>query len=278
MAGERLRCEFSLVRYVPDVVKGEFANIGVVLREAGAGAAAVRFTRDWSRVRCLHADVDIEMLEGLEAEMAGRLGGAEPLHGSAKPMLQALEDTLSNSVQITEMHATLAESLPAEMEQLMRMYVEPGKAPAAPRKVSGRSAIAGAMRTEFERAGVWALLRKRIRAAEYTQAGDPLRLDCGYRNGAQFGGRVRMFQAVSLENDVEGAKGLAYSAAGLRAGVARVEGAELELTAVVERVGAVSDGEQYGFGVGAMEREAIRVLTVADLGRVAETARRELGL
>ena len=273
MAGERMRCEFSLVRYVPDVVKGEFTNIGVVLREVGAAAATVRFTRDWSRVRCMDAGVDVEMLEGLEAEMAGRLRGAEVLHGSAKPMLAALEDTLSNSVQVTEMRATLAESLPAELEQLMRLYVEPMKMRAAPRKVSGRTALAGAMRTEFERAGVWSLLRKRIRAAEYTQPGDPLRLDCGYRNG-----KVRMFQAVSLENDVEGAKGLAYSAEALRAGVARVEGAELEMTAVVERIAAVSDAEQYGFGVGVMERERIRVLTVADLGRVAETARRELGV
>ena len=57
-----------------------------------------------------------------------------------------------------------------------------------------------------------------------------------------------------------------------------MEGAELELTAVVERVGSASDAEQYGFGVDVMEREAIRVLTVADLGRVAERARRELGL
>lgn len=275
---ERLRCEFSLVRYVPDVVKGEFANIGVVLREAGTEKAEVRFTRDWSRVRCLDAGADVEMLEGLEAEMAGRLAGEEVLHGSAKPMLVALEDTLSNSVQVTEMQATLAESLPAEIEQLMRMYVEPLRAPVSPRKVSGRTAIAGAMRTEFERAGVWALMRKRIRAAEYTQAGDPLRLDCGYRNGPQFGDTVRLFQAVSLQADVEGAKGLAYSAAGLREGVQRVEGAELELTAVVERVGSVSDAEQYGFGVSVMEREAIRVLTVADLGRVAERARRELGV
>ena len=273
MTAERLKCEFSLVRYVPDVVKGEFANIGVVLREAGGAAAAVRFTRDWSRVRCLHADADVEMLEGLEAEMAVRLAGKEVLHGSAKPMMAGLEDTLSNSVQVTEMRATLAESLPAEMDQLMRMYVEPLKAPTARRAVSGRTAIAAAMRGEFERAGVWALMRQRIRAAEYTQAGDPLRLDCGYRNG-----KVRMFQAVSLRHDVEGAKGLAYSAEALRNGVARVEGLELELTAVVERVGTVSDAEQYGFGVGAMERERIRVLTVADLGRVAETAKRELGV
>jgi hypothetical protein len=45
---------------------------------------------------------------------------------------------------------------------------------------------------------------------------------------------------------------------------------------VVETVGSVTDQEQYGFGVSVMEREQVRVLTVADMGRVAETARREL--
>ena len=274
---ERLQCEFSLIRYVPDVVKGEFANIGVVLRGAGrAEGATVRFTRDWSRVRCLDPNADVELLESLEAEMAERLsvGGTERMNAelvNAKPLLAALEDTLSNSVQLTEMRGTLAESMAAEMEQLMRMYVEPLKAPAARRKASGRTAIAGRMRDEFERAGVWSLMRKRIAASEYTRRGDPLKIDCGYRNG-----RVRMFQAVSLENDAEAAKGLAYSADSLRAGVSRIEGADLELTAVVEPVASVGDEELYGFGVGAMESAAIRVLTVADLGRVAETARREL--
>ena len=66
----------SLIRYVPDVVKGEFTNIGVVLREAGGEArvaAVVRFTRDWSRVRCMDADADIGLLESLEGEIAARL-------------------------------------------------------------------------------------------------------------------------------------------------------------------------------------------------------------
>ena len=266
----RLACEFALVRYVPDVVKGEFANIGVVLREAGGDRRVqVRFTRDWARVRCMDADADVGLLEALEAEIAEKLRveGAD----TPKPLLELLGDTLSNSVQMTEMRATLAESLPAEMEQLLGMYVEPLKAPTLRRKVSGRVAIVAQMRDEFERAGVWRLMRKRIAAAQYTQAGDPLKIDCGYRNG-----KVRMFQAVSLDTDAEAAKGLAYSAVGLREGVARVEGLELELTAVIEPVREVSDAEMYGFGVSVMEREAIRVLTVADLGRVAETARREL--
>ncbi len=276
---QRVPCEFFLIRYVPDVVKGEFTNIGVVLREAiapggaNADSAVVRFTRDWSRVRCMDADADIGLLEALEGEIADRL---RVMSIDPKPVLALLEDTLSNSVQISAPRASLAESMPAEMEQLMRMYVEPLKVKVS-RQRTGRAAIAGAMRSEFERAGVWGLMRKRIAASLYTRAGDPMKIDCGYRPN----GIIRMFQAVSLEGDVEAAKGLAYSAPQLREGVLRVESAKLELTAVVEPLRTVSEiedeaMERYRFGVEAMERQEIRVVTVSDLARVAETARVEL--
>jgi hypothetical protein len=281
---ERVPCEFFLIRYVPDVVKGEFVNIGVLLRKAGVNAAGagsadgavVRFTRDWSRVRCMDADADIGLLEALEGEIGARLQMRAQDAPGIKPVMEMLEDTLSNSVQVTEVRACLAESLPAEMEQLMRMYVEPLKGKVE-RKRTGRAAIAGAMRTEFERASVWGLMRKRIAASMYTRAGDPMKIDCGYRPN----GVIRMFQAVSLEGDVEAAKGLAYSAPQLIEGVQRVESARLELTAIVEPLRAVSDTEdeameRYRFGVEAMERQEIRVVTLNDLARVAETARTEL--
>lgn len=281
---DRVQCEFFLIRYVPDVVKGEFANIGVLLREAGRDdSAVVRFTRDWSRVRCMDADADIGLLEALEGEIGARLRVAGKDTPGIKPVMEILEDTLANSVQMTEVKACLAESLPAELEQLMKMYVEPLKVKTE-RKRTGRVGIAGVMRTEFERAGVWGLMRKRIAASLYTRAGDPMKIDCGYRAGsiqATPGGVVRMFQAVSLEGDVEAAKGLAYSAPQLMEGVLRVEAARLELTAIVEPLRAVSDTEdeameRYRFGVEAMERQEIRVVTLSDLARVAETARVEL--
>jgi hypothetical protein len=281
---DRVQCEFFLIRYVPDVVKGEFANIGVLLREAGRDdSAVVRFTRDWSRVRCMDADADIGLLEALEGEIGTRLRVAGKDTPGIKPVMEILEDTLANSVQMTEVKACLAESLPAELEQLMKMYVEPLKVKTE-RKRTGRVAIAGVMRTEFERAGVWGLMRKRIAASLYTRAGDPMKIDCGYRAGsiqATPGGVVRMFQAVSLEGDVEAAKGLAYSAPQLMEGVLRVEAARLELTAIVEPLRAVSDTEdeameRYRFGVEAMERQEIRVVTLSDLARVAETARVEM--
>lgn len=276
---ERLPCEFFLIRYVPDVVKGEFVNIGVVLREAGASSAAtdVRFTRDWGRVRCMDAEADTALFEALEGEIADRLRLGE---ADTKPVLALLEDTLSNSLQISEPRAVLAASVSAEMDLLMTMYVEPLKVKQERRR-SGRAEIQAAMRSEFERAGVWSLMRKRIAASTYTRAGDPMKLDCGYRAlAAPESAMIRIFQSVSLEGDVDAAKGLAWAAPQLRDGVRRVESADLELTAVVEPLRSMSeDGEsvdRYRFGVEAMEREAIRVVTVADLARVAETARREL--
>jgi hypothetical protein len=122
---ERIPCEFFLIRYVPDVVKGEFTNIGVLLRESGRDeGAVVRFTRDWSRVRCMDADADLGLLEALEGDLGERLRAGAM---DCKPIVGLLEDTLSNSVQIAPAGACLAESVVAEMELLMRMYVEPLK-------------------------------------------------------------------------------------------------------------------------------------------------------
>jgi Protein of unknown function (DUF3037) len=292
---ERRPCEFRLLRYVPDAVRNEYIHIGVILRERaslrsespGAGSASpwpvgaetrpepitIRFTRDWRRVRCLDPHVDTALLEGMETELRRRFED-EP-DGN---LMRLLGESLSLSVQMTEPKAYLAESIPAGVEELMRLYVDPPPRERLPR-LSGRAAIQQRMRAEFERAGVWDLMSKRIAASIYTRPGDPLKIDCGYRPN----GKIRMFHAVSMEPGVEMAKVLAFSAAGLRAGVKRIDKAELELTAVIEpaaRLGATDEEperlEMYRFGVETMEEHHIRVLTTSDMERVAETARREM--
>jgi hypothetical protein len=278
-ATTRRTCEFQLLRYVPDAVRNEGVHIGVILREQGSPHAEVRFTRDWRRVRCLDPDADTALLEGMESELRRRFEvEAEAESGPGGKLMRLLEESLSLNVQMTEPKAYLAESVPAGMEELMRLYVEPPPRERAPR-LSGRAAIQARMRTEFEHAGVWDLLRKRIAASEYTRPGDPLRIDLGYRPN----GLVRMFHAVSFDPGLEMAKVLAFSASALRAGVERVEKAQLELTAVIEPAaifGATDEEperlEMYRFGVETMEEHQIRVLTTSDMGRVAETARREL--
>jgi hypothetical protein len=287
-AENRRNCEFQLLRYVPDTVRNEYVHIGVILREQGSDKPAeVRFTRDWRRLRCLDPEADTALLEGMESELRRRFQ-AEP----EGKLMRLLEESLSLNVQMTAPKAYLAESLPAGMEELMRLYVEPPRRERISR-LRGRAAIQATMRGEFERAGVWDLLRKQIAACDYTRPGDPLRIDLGYRpNGTRnqssegasgWTPMIRMFHAVSLEPGVEMAKVLAFSAASLRAGVERVEKAALELTAIIEpaaRIGATDEDperlEMYRFGVETMEEHQIRVLTISDMGRVADAARREL--
>ena len=205
--------------------------------------------------------------------------GANQPPGHRRPILGLLEDSLSNGIQITETKAYLAETFLAGLEDLMRLYVETPPRPRTQRR-SSRSALHAAMRTRFEEAGVWTLMRKQIAAANYTKPGDPLRIDCGYRPN----GVVRMFQAISLESDADDAKLLAFSALSLIDGVKRVEKADLQLTAIVEPIRQSEQDEepgeerilQYRFGVEIMEEHTIRVMTSTDLPRIAETARREL--
>ena len=126
------------------------------------------------------------------------------------------------------------------------------------------------MRTRFEEAGVWTLMRKHIAASIYTKPGDPLRIDCGYRNS-----KMKMFQAISLEAGVDEAKLLAFTAPRLIDGVERVDKTELELTAIVESIGwPEGDNEpdeerslRYDYAGETME-EYIRVMT-ADPGGVS---------
>jgi Protein of unknown function (DUF3037) len=275
----RLQCAFQLVRYVPDPVRNEYVHIGVLLRDE-VGRLDLKFTKDWRRVRCLDPDADTALLEGMEGELRRRLQEDMARPEGERKFTRILDESLSLGVQITEPKAYLAESLPTGMEELMKMYVDPPKRERLSR-LSGRAAIQSVMRDEFERAQVWNLMRKQIRAAEYTRPGDPLRIDAGYRPN----GVIKMFHAVSLDPGVEMAKVLAFSSASLRAGVERIDKAQLELTAIVEpaaRIGATDDQpehlELYRFGIETMEEHQIRVLTTTDLPNIAATARRELRL
>ena len=230
----------------------------------------------------MDAGADTGLLEDLEQEFRARLLQG-PTPQEPRGLLEIIEDSLSNSIQLTQPRAALAENLATEMEQLMRLYVEPMPPPRGTRRerrLTGRSAIQAALRTQFERAGVWTLMAQRVAASRYTRPGDPLRIDCGYRTEAS---GVRMFQAVSLDASLDMAHTLASSADALRAGVRRVDDAPLELTAIVEPLRTLTQepGEaedRYRFGVETMEQRLIRVVTLNDLARVAATARHELGL
>jgi hypothetical protein len=196
---DRRQLEFFLLRYVPDAVKGEFVNIGLVMVEAGVnggGFAEVRFTRDWRRVRCLNPQADVEVLAGLERDIRGQLANTH----DREVLVRRFEDSFSNMIQISPVKGCLAEDPVAEIEMMASMYLEAAKI-GGKREATGRQRILTAMREAFEQAGVVKFVLP-VPVAPYTKAGDPFEFDFGYR----VGGEIKLFQAVSMKAGVDAAE------------------------------------------------------------------------
>src|SRR5580658_9230993 len=114
--------EFCLLRYVPNVVRGEFVNIGVLLfepRANGFSFADVRMTDDWRRTTCLDRGVDIEVLESLESDVRLQLRHPQDV-GS---LLHKLEDSFANLIQISPRQICLAAEPTGEIETLCSLYL-----------------------------------------------------------------------------------------------------------------------------------------------------------
>lgn len=261
------QCRFFLLRYVPDAVKNEFVNIGLVLLPP-AGSAEVRFTHDWSRVRCLDPQAEVEILEALEADLREKL---REMNGDHEFILRRIQDSFSNALQPTEFQGCLAESPAAEADELARIYLERSRRTQS-RELSARRAIYQKMQQEFESAGVWPVMRRSVPVAQYTRSGDPLKIDCGYSPN----GTVKLFHAVSLAADVNSAKILAFTFPQLREGIRKAESKQAELTAIVEDDLPADDA--VSFARETLERNAIHIASVRDLPGIAAVAAREMGI
>ena len=264
----RQQCSFFLLRYVPDAVKNEFVNIGLVLLPPD-GQAELRFTHDWSRVRCLDAEADVEVLGALESDLRGQLHG---LNGDRDSILRRIQDSFSNALQPSEIKACLAESPALEADELARLYLDRQR-PRAQRGSSARQVIRDRMQQEFEKVGVWPLMWHNVEAAKYTRKGDPLKIDCGYSPN----GIIKLFHALAIDTDPNSAKVLAFSFPHLKEGVARLEKKQAELTAITAD-DLPREDEAAAFSLETLKQQGIRVAHLSDMPRIADTAARELRL
>jgi len=264
----RLQCRFFLLRYAPDAVKNEFVNIGLVLLPP-AGSAEVRFTHDWSRVRSLDPQADVEVLEAMETDLREKL---REMNGDREFILRRIQDSFSNALQPTEFQGCLAESPTAEADELARLYLERPRR-RQQRDLSARQAIFQKMRAEFESAGVWPLMSQNIAVSRYTRSGDPLKIDCGYSPN----GTVKLFHAVALAADPNAAKILAFTFPQLREGIAKAEGKQAQLTAVIED-DLPANNDAVGFARETLEQYAIGIVPVGSMPDVAAQAAREMGI
>jgi len=214
---ERIIFRYRILRYAPNLIRDEWVNIGVLLEDARAEKRAIRLIEEpaeIARVRRLHPNADEGVLCGLAAELEADLHGPEEV---VRTYLEKLGQTLSNVIQLGPEKAVEAGDFDAELDRLYQAQV------ALPARARGglvestRAWIKARFNDVLKRRHV-PRLERGIRVEEFTQAGDPMRLDYGYRNGAR-----GFLQAVALGRDASQAKVLAYTAERIRARLSNCE-------------------------------------------------------
>jgi len=267
---EKLKeCSLYLVQYVPDVVRGEFLNIGLFLFSPRENYLGCLFTDDFRRVKRFHAQADLEFLRELQQDFEQQI---DEHSDELESYLRWMEQSFSNLVQIAPVRACLLRDPAAEIQDLFNRYV--GARVEGPLPVDTRVRIKQRLRLSLVRAGVWDRLERGIPAARWTQPGDPFAFDFGYRPleiAGKPNGHIKFVHSISLKRDVELAKVLVYTLDHVR----RSEPAEL--TAVVEGT-AGRDDEAATLSQNILVEAGIAIQPVSLADEYAQSIRRELAL
>ena len=262
---------YRLLRYTPNLIRDEWVNIGVLLEEVngreGRAATPRRAVRmieeaaELNRLRRLHPNADEDLLRALPAEFDARLRVSP---NDVEVYLQKLEQTLSTTLQFSPQKALLAEDFDAELERLFRDHV------AAPAGVRGgliantRAWIRSRLNDVFRKHRILDKLERSLRVEGFTQPGDPMRLDYGYR----YNGTRGFIQGVALNRDHPSqAKVLAYTVDCIRR-----QAANSEFTAVTETEPLV-DNPRHQFVARLFREQRIEIVPLSQMDRFADALR-----
>lgn len=258
MAAALRPCAYHVVRYTPNLVRDEWVNIGILLFDPASGRLLQRVVEEpseFARVRRLQPTADEELLRRLSDDFASQSVVAG---GNVQAYIARLEQTLSTTVQLSPQKGLLAEDLEAELDRLYRDHVEAPRHGRLPEDITSRNGIRARANQVFRGTGIWPRLERRLRVDEFTYAGDPLRLDYGYRRNGTRG----FVQALSLSRDPGQAKVLAFTADAIRQRVAHPE-----FVAITEGEPRPEENSRHRFILGLLETREIRIVP---LGRLAE--------
>ena len=113
---------YHVLRYVPNLVRDEWVNIGVLVFHPQSGERRLRLIEDqdeYNRVRRLHPGADEALLRALRDDLETRLdsgSGVNGGNGSAIPWQKVLskwDETLSNALQIAPQKGVRAADIDA---------------------------------------------------------------------------------------------------------------------------------------------------------------------
>ena len=113
-------CSYFLVRYVPDLVRDESLNIGLLLHSPEEEYLDCLFTDDVHRIRRFHQGADLDFLRELQPYFEQQIKEHE---SDLKGYLREIEESFSNLIQISPPRPCRLSDPQAEIQDLFTRYV-----------------------------------------------------------------------------------------------------------------------------------------------------------
>jgi hypothetical protein len=120
MADKR-QLKLFLLQYVPSPIANDSVNIGLVLLELSDSTSTVidaRFTSDWQPVRVLDPGADVDLLCAAARNICEQLN-----NGSPEEMLQRMDDSFSNAIQLSSGVEYCSSNPEEDIERLVAEYL-----------------------------------------------------------------------------------------------------------------------------------------------------------
>jgi hypothetical protein len=263
---ELKECSYFLVRYVPDVVKEEFINIGVLLFCPAEQFLDCVFSDDWRRVKHFHPHADTELFKLLQADFEDQIRKREVDLESYIRELQSY----SNLIQLSPPRDCSTADLASELQHLFQQHV--GLRLAGPTKQDTRMRIKLRMKDCLRRHSVYDHVEKHIPASQWTGAGDPFVFDYGYSPPTEPGkpnGRMKLIHTLSLQRDEELVKAVKWT-------FERVLEKERSDLTVGHEDNADQNNPRVSFSLGVLQHEHIHLVPVSGFDDYAQSVRTEL--
>ncbi len=258
---------YIVLRYVPNLVRDEWVNIGVILEDLHKHVARARLIEEDAeivRIRRLHPSADDRFLRSLSSSFRTELAST----GASATWVEKMEQTFSSTLQFSSRKAVMAEDFDAELDRLYQecVAIPPRTSRGTAVLENTRAWIRMKLNDVFRRHRVLAKMEKGVRAEQFTQPGDPMRIDYGYR----FNGTHGYVQAFSLTRDPAQAKALAYTAECIRA-----RHSNSEVTAITEAA-PLRENPRHEFILRLFEEQNISLVTLPQAEIFAEKLRMRL--
>ena len=257
---------YRILRYTPNLIRDEWINVGVLLANPADKRIEARLIAqdaEYARVRRLHPAADLDLLRAFGSQFENQIQEA---NGGRGEFMDKVEQTFSNALQFSPPRGVEAADFPSELERLYEAHVAPPVYKREGMFEWGRGFIRRRLRDIFRKSGILEKMAKSVRVEEFTELGDPMRVDYAYRKNGTRG----FLQTLSLERDLGQAKVLAYTAERIRAKLTSTE------FAAITELEPAMENPQHQFVARLLAEQQIRVVPLSRAAGFAEDLRARL--